>query len=206
MNVFAGSSGSWQSALDYVTAVIEREANAGEPATVLRGSATRLATVGLEESSFDAVITDPPYYDNEVLRGVVGHFLRLAPARVATHFSRALCLAAHTQTPGMCGRGVPPRRNEGCGLPAFRGVSRRGPWRSTARSQTRRCSDARLCTQNDGWLGHLVMRFVTRLRGHGGVADRDGDQVRSCPPGRRSVALVDFHRSAPPSRSADREL
>ena len=65
VNVFAGSSGSWQSALDYVTAVIEREADAGEPATVVRGSATRLATAGFEESSFDAVITDPPYYDNE---------------------------------------------------------------------------------------------------------------------------------------------
>ena len=65
VNVFAGSSGSWQSALDYVTAVIEREAGAGKPATVLRGSATNLATVGLEEASFDAVVTDPPYYDNE---------------------------------------------------------------------------------------------------------------------------------------------
>ena len=65
VNVFAGSSGSWRSALDYVTAVIEREADAGRPATVLRGSATGLATAGLEESSFDAVITDPPYYDNE---------------------------------------------------------------------------------------------------------------------------------------------
>ena len=65
VNVFAGASGSWQSALDYVTAVLEREADAGRPATVLRGSATRLATAGLEESSFDAVVTDPPYYDNE---------------------------------------------------------------------------------------------------------------------------------------------
>ena len=65
VNVFAGSSGSWQAALDYVTAVIEREADAGRPAVVLRGSATGLATAGLEESSFDAVITDPPYYDNE---------------------------------------------------------------------------------------------------------------------------------------------
>ena len=65
VNVFAGSSGSWQSALGYVTAVIEREADAGQPATVLRGSATRLASAGLDESSFDAVITDPPYYDNE---------------------------------------------------------------------------------------------------------------------------------------------
>ena len=49
VNVFAGSSGSWQSALDYVTAVIDREASAGRPATVLRGSATRLATAGLAE-------------------------------------------------------------------------------------------------------------------------------------------------------------
>ena len=65
VNVFAGSSGSWQSALDYITAAIDREAGAGRPATVLRGSATRLATAGLEDSSFDAVITDPPYYDNE---------------------------------------------------------------------------------------------------------------------------------------------
>ena len=65
VNVFAGSSGSWQSALDFVTAVIEREANAGNPAVVRRGSATRLAAAGFEESSFDAVITDPPYYDNE---------------------------------------------------------------------------------------------------------------------------------------------
>ncbi len=65
VNVFASSSGSWQSALDYMTAVIDREASAGDPATVLRGSATRLATAGLAESSFDAVITDPPYYDNE---------------------------------------------------------------------------------------------------------------------------------------------
>ncbi|MCY4122452.1 MAG: DUF1156 domain-containing protein, partial [Acidobacteria bacterium] len=65
VNLFAGSSGSWRKALDYVTAVIDREADAGRPATVLRGSATRLATTGLDESSFDAVITDPPYYDNE---------------------------------------------------------------------------------------------------------------------------------------------
>ena len=65
VNLFAGSSGSWQSALDYITAVIEREADAGRPATVLRGSATKLGATGLGASSFDAVITDPPYYDNE---------------------------------------------------------------------------------------------------------------------------------------------
>lgn len=65
VNLFAGGSGSWRSALDYVTAFIEREADAGHPATVLRGSATKLSAADLEESSFDAVITDPPYYDNE---------------------------------------------------------------------------------------------------------------------------------------------
>ena len=41
VNVFAGSSGSWRSALDYVIAVVEREADAGRPATVLRGSAAK---------------------------------------------------------------------------------------------------------------------------------------------------------------------
>ena len=65
VNIFAGSSGSWQSALNYMTAFMEREADAGHPATVLRGSATKLSAADLEESSFDAVITDPPYYDNE---------------------------------------------------------------------------------------------------------------------------------------------
>ena len=65
VNIFAGSSRSWQSALDYVAAFIQREADAGQPATVLRGSATKLSAADLEESSFDAVITDPPYYDNE---------------------------------------------------------------------------------------------------------------------------------------------
>ena len=65
VNLFAGSSGSWQSALDYVTAVIEREADAGEPATVMRGSATSLTTADFDDASFDAVVTDPPYYDNE---------------------------------------------------------------------------------------------------------------------------------------------
>ena len=65
VNIFAGSSGSWQSALDYVTAFIKREAESGRPATVLRGTATKLTATDFKESSFDAVITDPPYYDNE---------------------------------------------------------------------------------------------------------------------------------------------
>ena len=65
VNLFAGSSGSWQSALDYITAVIEREADAGPPATVIRGSGTRLTTADFDDASFDAVVTDPPYYDNE---------------------------------------------------------------------------------------------------------------------------------------------
>ena len=48
VNIFAGSSGSWQSALNYMTAFIEREASAGQPATVLRGSATKLSAADLE--------------------------------------------------------------------------------------------------------------------------------------------------------------
>ncbi|MXY51431.1 MAG: DUF1156 domain-containing protein [Gammaproteobacteria bacterium] len=104
VNVFAGSSGSWQSALDFVTAVIEREASSGRPATVMRGSATRLATAGLGDSSFDAVVTDPPYYDNESYAELSDTFyVWLQPALrylLAEHFASPLtpkrleCVAA----------------------------------------------------------------------------------------------------------------
>lgn len=58
---FGGASGSAEGALDWVTAVIDAESASGEPAEVVRGSALSLPW---PENTFDAVITDPPYYDN----------------------------------------------------------------------------------------------------------------------------------------------
>ena len=55
------SAGNWNEHLGRVLDSIELTANSGPPATVLRGSATALPW---PDALFDAVITDPPYYDN----------------------------------------------------------------------------------------------------------------------------------------------
>jgi putative DNA methylase len=61
MNLFAGSAGDWSESIDYVAAVAESLLAIEEAATVTRGSAYSLAT---PDNTLDAVITDPPYYDN----------------------------------------------------------------------------------------------------------------------------------------------
>lgn len=58
---FGGASGSPEGALDWIVGVIEAQVGSGQPATVSRGSATALPW---PNGSFDAVVTDPPYYDN----------------------------------------------------------------------------------------------------------------------------------------------
>ncbi|MGC8732805.1 MAG: DUF1156 domain-containing protein, partial [Halothiobacillaceae bacterium] len=58
---FGDASGSPEGALDWIVGVAEAQADSGHPATVSRGSATALPW---PDASFDAVITDPPYYDN----------------------------------------------------------------------------------------------------------------------------------------------
>jgi putative DNA methylase len=59
-NPFSSSSGSLGIAFEQVAKVARHCADAGRPATVIRGSATDPVPGG----PFDAVITDPPYYDN----------------------------------------------------------------------------------------------------------------------------------------------
>jgi putative DNA methylase len=59
-NPFGPSSGNLASAVEHVSKVIRHCAEAGKPAVVVRGSATDPVDGG----PFDAVITDPPYYDN----------------------------------------------------------------------------------------------------------------------------------------------
>jgi putative DNA methylase len=60
VNPFGGSSGDLGVAVEQVAKVIRHCAATGEPATVIRGSATDPVPGG----PFDAVVTDPPYYDN----------------------------------------------------------------------------------------------------------------------------------------------
>lgn len=58
---FGEASGSPKGALDWIVGVAEAQSNTGLPATVTRGSATALPW---PDAAFDAVVTDPPYYDN----------------------------------------------------------------------------------------------------------------------------------------------
>ncbi len=61
VNSLGDASGNAKSALDWITAVIRSNSNLGVAGQVWRGSATE---VPFEVSFFDAIVTDPPYYDN----------------------------------------------------------------------------------------------------------------------------------------------
>ena len=62
LNPFGGASGSWSQSAQDVVSALETLAHAGlTECVVQRGSAPSLP---YEDNSFDAVITDPPYYDN----------------------------------------------------------------------------------------------------------------------------------------------
>ena len=62
VNVFGNGSGSAKTCLDYIAAVIRKEGQYGNAVHVSRASATELP---FDDAYFDAVVTDPPYYDNE---------------------------------------------------------------------------------------------------------------------------------------------
>ena len=62
VNIFGGASGDAWGNLSYITEVIRQEGVYRLPTQCRRGSATDLP---YESGFFDAVITDPPYYDNE---------------------------------------------------------------------------------------------------------------------------------------------
>ena len=62
VNIFGGSTGDAWGSLEYITAAIRREGQFRNPVACIRSSATELP---FDDNYFDAVITDPPYYDNE---------------------------------------------------------------------------------------------------------------------------------------------
>ena len=62
INPFSGASGGWTSAMDWIQRAIDHCSQTFQkPAIIKQGSATNLHYT---DNSFDAILTDPPYYDN----------------------------------------------------------------------------------------------------------------------------------------------
>ncbi len=70
-NPLADTSGGWPSALDYTCEALQSFVSIPEPATVVRGSAM---AAPWEDEFFDAVVTDPPYYDSRSYSNLSDHF------------------------------------------------------------------------------------------------------------------------------------
>jgi putative DNA methylase len=68
---FGGASGSPDGAIDWITSVIAAESFAAPSPRINRGSALN---VPFESGSLDAVITDPPYYDNVPYANIADFF------------------------------------------------------------------------------------------------------------------------------------
>lgn len=71
VNPLGNASGSASGALTWVVEVIQTEQNSGRPAEVVRGTATELP---YPNAFFDAVVTDPPYYDNVAYAALADFF------------------------------------------------------------------------------------------------------------------------------------
>ena len=80
VNPFSGSSGSFETGWEYYLKVIEYcSLSSSTPAGVIQSSATNLPH---PNNFFDAVFTDPPYYDNVPYSYLFRFLLRLAKANI----------------------------------------------------------------------------------------------------------------------------
>jgi len=68
---FGEASGSPAGAIDWITGVLDAESFNAQGAHVVRGSAIKIP---LPNDSIDAIITDPPYYDNVPYADIADYF------------------------------------------------------------------------------------------------------------------------------------
>jgi len=71
MNPFAGSAGDWLESVNWVARTVQIATEIDLAASVERGTATQLPFL---DAQFDAVITDPPYYDNVIYADLADFF------------------------------------------------------------------------------------------------------------------------------------
>ena len=81
---FNEENAGWPTGIERVTAAIESAAQVGRPAFVVRGSATKLPW---EDGYMDAVVTDPPYYDNVPYADLSDFFYVWLKRTVGRHYA-----------------------------------------------------------------------------------------------------------------------
>jgi putative DNA methylase len=87
INPFSESTGNWKGALEWIALVIEHVAkSSAQWAVVQQGTATRLP---YSDNHFDAIITDPPYYDSVPYSHLADFFYVWLKRSVGTIYSDA---------------------------------------------------------------------------------------------------------------------
>ena len=81
---FGGASGGADNALGWICEVIKEQSDVQIPGIVERGSATSLPW---SEATFDAVITDPPYYDNVPYADISDYFYVWFKRTIGRHYT-----------------------------------------------------------------------------------------------------------------------
>ncbi|GIV85522.1 MAG: hypothetical protein KatS3mg052_2529 [Candidatus Roseilinea sp.] len=184
---FGGASGSPEGALDWIVGVAETQADSGHAAAVTRGSATALR---YPEASFDAVVTDPPYYDN-VPYADISDFFYVWLKRTIGHL-----YPEHFATEGT------PKRQEIVADPVRHGGSKekaRAAYEQMMAQVVRRSEPGteagwlhggRLCAQDDARLGHARgCPAAGRVHSHRSVAARHRDEIAAARHGLRRPRL-----------------
>ena len=149
--VFGDATGSFALCLDWVIQGLTEAWTGNLPAKVTRGSATDpLFAPGL----FDAIITDPPYYDNVSYSNLADFYFVWLKRTIGHRLPRTPIWIVDPKEKGGHRRALSSRRRPGSFQAILRGNDGAGLWTGWPHTQARRPSDCGLRTQDDPWLVH----------------------------------------------------
>ena len=151
INLFANTSGCLQFALGNEAYCIRELAKVGNPAVVTRGNAEKLLH---DDETFDAVVTDPPYYSSIYYADLSAFFYVWLKRIVGDLYPEHFTLP------------TPPKRREAVAQPSehdgdtkkanehYQNIDASLLRRSSARLEAWRAARLRLRSSNDRRLGH----------------------------------------------------
>ena len=205
-NPFGGSSGDLGMHLEGIAKVVEHCAQTGSASRrVIRGSATELP---LDDASHDAVITDPPYYDNISYADLSDFFYVWLKRSVGHLYPEHLSARADAEAREAIAAAVPPRRQTRTRRKAaYEAMMAECVRRGAPCAQAGRDHGVRLRAPDDRRLGDAhrggAARRLHRSPRHGRSTPRCRPRRRA---GHRLARLVDLPRRAAARVERDRRL